>query len=80
MASFEWLNDIPEEDWERLNEGWSKTYDRNWFLEQCRIKDDEEWPVHFDQWANTQARGYEHRRKPGNIIEVLWGDWEITPP
>ncbi|HDX0925510.1 TPA: hypothetical protein ACG5JQ_000343 [Stenotrophomonas maltophilia] len=75
MANFEWLNDIPEAEWEKHGLGFSRSFDHDWFMDKCQIRGNDRWREEFDIWGSTQPRGYEHFDRPGRLELVAWGDW-----
>lgn len=64
MANFEWLNEIPDERWERAaGGGYLRMFSVGLFL---RLSDGEPgtWRQEFDRWKVTQSRAYENFDAP----------------
>ncbi|KWV46117.1 hypothetical protein [Stenotrophomonas maltophilia] len=59
MANFEWLNEIPDHEWERADGGGlRRTFGLNNFVRRSEA-DPETWRREFDGWKFDQRRVYE---------------------
>ncbi|MBH1873548.1 hypothetical protein I5W30_04775 [Stenotrophomonas maltophilia] len=77
MASYEWLNEIPEEEWDKHDSGFSKYFDWDGFIQKCGLPDDGSWQVGFDEWGRNQPRRYAMFVAPGGRLLIAWGDWHV---
>lgn len=76
MSDFSWLNEIPEDGWQKQESGFSRSFDYDWFIEKSQAKGNDRWHEEFDIWGATQPREYQHFHAPGAVAFIVWGKWD----
>ncbi|MFT4410203.1 hypothetical protein ACLMOV_11290 [Stenotrophomonas muris] len=76
MADFSWLNDVPEDGWQKQEGGFCRSFDYDWFIEKSQAKGNDRWREEFDIWGATQPRGYQQFYAPGTVAFIVWGKWD----
>lgn len=79
MPDFDWLNEIPDTEWEPQNDGFAKFFTLSWFLEKSDVAITD-WARLFDVWGAEQERAYQQFPCPPAatgepLAFIVFGAW-----